>query len=391
MNEVDVAIVGAGPYGLATAAHSTGLDSVVFGQPMSTWRRMQPDMQLRAVWDKMTLDAPAGRGTMPEWMAETGAVRKDPMTPPDFIAYGDWFRQKYVPVHIDADVSAVAESGGRLHVTSSAGEWLARALVVAVGITPFPVRPAFADVDDDRISPAADRDRFDDFADSHVVVVGGGQSAVEASAYAIRAGAQVTLMSRSGLHWFAERKPSPKSRFRTRLYRLAYPEQGVGPPPINRLVAHPDLLRLLPGGIRDRITGRIMRSGASPWLQRQVKGKVTIREGVEIQAVEPTASALELRLSDGSTLAADRLLLGTGYRFALDRLGFLDPGLRSRIATRNSSPVLDRWFRSTDPRILFVGYPAEGTFGPLCRFVRGAPFTAPRVAEGLRAALRDAA
>ena len=63
MEDIDVAIVGAGPYGLSTAAHATGLRSVVFGLPMLTWRRMQPDMQLRAVWVKMTPTAPDGRGT----------------------------------------------------------------------------------------------------------------------------------------------------------------------------------------------------------------------------------------------------------------------------------------------------------------------------------------
>jgi len=64
VERVDVAIVGAGPYGLATAAHSVGLRSVVFGSPMSTWRRMQPDMQLRGSWDNMTLTGPADPGTI---------------------------------------------------------------------------------------------------------------------------------------------------------------------------------------------------------------------------------------------------------------------------------------------------------------------------------------
>jgi lysine/ornithine N-monooxygenase len=388
VERVDVAIVGAGPYGLAAAAHSVGLRSVVFGTPMSTWRRMQPDMQLRAIWEHMTLTGPAGRGTISEWMADTGTTRKDPMTPPDFISYLDWFRERYVPCHINADVESVTENGDGFHVTSIAGEWAARSLVIAVGITPFSVRPSFAALDDTRIAPATDRDRFGDLAGVNVVVVGAGQSAVEASAYALRAGAEVTLLVRRGLHWFVQRKPHDGQRLRWWLYRLAYPEQGIGPPALNRLVAHPDLYATLPGTVRDRLTARIMRSGASPWLQQRIRGKIDIREGVEVRAVEPRPEQLLLRLSDGSALGADRLFLGTGYRFSVDRLGFLDSAIRSKIAVRNDWPVLDRAFRTSDKRISLVGYPAEGTFGPFCRFVRGASFSAIRATEPLRAATR---
>jgi lysine/ornithine N-monooxygenase len=349
---------------------------------------MQPDMQLRGSWDHMTLTGPAGRGTIWEYERETGTAKVDPMTPPDFISYLDWFRERYVPCHINADVESVTENGDGFHVTSIAGEWAARSLVIAVGITPFSVRPSFAALDDTRIAPATDRDRFGDLAGVNVVVVGAGQSAVEASAYALRAGAEVTLLVRRGLHWFVQRKPHDGQRLRWWLYRLAYPEQGIGPPALNRLVAHPDLYATLPGTVRDRLTARIMRSGASPWLQQRIRGKIDIREGVEVRAVEPRPEQLLLRLSDGSALGADRLFLGTGYRFSVDRLGFLDSAIRSKIAVRNDWPVLDRAFRTSDKRISLVGYPAEGTFGPFCRFVRGASFSAIRATEPLRAATR---
>ena len=384
MERVDVAIVGAGPYGLATAAHSVGLRSVVFGSPMSTWRRMQPDMQLRGSWDHMTLTGPADRGTIWEYERETGAAKRDPMTPPDFISYLDWFRERYVPCHVNADVDTISQNGDGLHVRSAAGDLIAGTVVIAVGITPFSGRPSFATIDDDRIAPATDRDRFGDLAGVRVAVVGAGQSAVEAAAFAFRAGAKVTLLVRGELHWFTPRKPREDQRLRWWLYRLAYPEQGVGPPVLNRIVGHPDLYATLPGRIRDRLTARIMRSGASPWLQRAIKDKIEIRQHTEIRSIEPRGSQLALRLSDGSTLQVDRLFLGTGYRFSVDQLKFLDPALRSGISVRNHWPVLDRSFRSSDPRIAFVGYPAEGTFGPFCRFVRGASFSAMRVTEPLR-------
>ena len=46
---------------------------------------------------------------------------------------------------------------------------------------------------------------------------------------------------------------------------------------------------------------------------------------------------------------------------------------------RSGWPVLDRYFRSTDQNVIFVGYAAEHRFGPLSRFVLGADFAATRV------------
>jgi cation diffusion facilitator CzcD-associated flavoprotein CzcO len=45
---VEVAIVGAGPYGLSLAAHlhGTGIQTRVFGRPMDSWRRHMPEGML---------------------------------------------------------------------------------------------------------------------------------------------------------------------------------------------------------------------------------------------------------------------------------------------------------------------------------------------------------
>ena len=74
-------------------------------------------------------------------------------------------------------------------------------------------------------------------------------------------------------------------------------------------------------------------------------------------------------------------MIATGYRFDIARLTYLDESIRSGIDLADGWPVLDRSFRSTDPRVLFVGYPAEGRFGPISRFVLGCEFTARRAAS----------
>ena len=52
-NDCEVAVIGAGPFGLATAAHlkSAKVATRVFGEPMSFWRQHMPDgMKLRSPW-----------------------------------------------------------------------------------------------------------------------------------------------------------------------------------------------------------------------------------------------------------------------------------------------------------------------------------------------------
>jgi FAD-dependent urate hydroxylase len=51
VHEVDVAIIGAGPYGLSLAAHlkHLGVEHQVFGTPMSFWSNsMPPGMELKS-------------------------------------------------------------------------------------------------------------------------------------------------------------------------------------------------------------------------------------------------------------------------------------------------------------------------------------------------------
>ena len=57
----DVAIIGAGPYGLATRAglRSSGLDVRQFGPPMSFWRERMPEgMLIRSPWVATSFAAP---------------------------------------------------------------------------------------------------------------------------------------------------------------------------------------------------------------------------------------------------------------------------------------------------------------------------------------------
>ena len=94
---VDVAIVGAGPYGLSLAAHlrAAGVSFRQFGQPMHLWRAQMPrGMYLKSQGFASNLSDPAGTHTLAAFCRQTGRPYADyglPVPLDTFIAYGDWF------------------------------------------------------------------------------------------------------------------------------------------------------------------------------------------------------------------------------------------------------------------------------------------------------------
>jgi lysine/ornithine N-monooxygenase len=386
-DRLDVAVIGAGPFGLSVAAHLARRRVRAFGRPMETWRtRMPPDMRLRSDWDETNLSAPQDRGSIDAWAKAVGEPREEPIPLQKFLRYADWFRETLVPENDPSDVAQLERGGGVFRVTTAAGgEADARDVVLAVGVTPFPhAPPPFEAFIGDGVSFAIDRQDYDAYRGRRVIVVGGGQGGLEAAALARRAGADVEIIIRSQLRWFTDREPyRPRGRLQQRLYRVAYPVVGYGPPPLNRLALHPDAFAALPEPARRAVARRILRAGGSPWVRDQIEGKVTVTEGTSVQRLERIVDGLRLSLSDGTGRVAAAVVVSAGFRFGLGRLAFLSPAVRDAVAVREGWPVLDRHFRSSDPHLLFVGFAAERRFGPIARFVNGSRFSAYRVAEGL--------
>ncbi|HVH72201.1 MAG TPA: NAD(P)/FAD-dependent oxidoreductase, partial [Candidatus Dormibacteraeota bacterium] len=101
MTTCDVAIVGAGPYGLSAAAHlkaANGLDTCVFGEPMSFWERHMPKwMLLRSPLAGSHLSDPNGALTLQAYQAASGNAITAPLPLSRFIDYGRWFQSQAVP------------------------------------------------------------------------------------------------------------------------------------------------------------------------------------------------------------------------------------------------------------------------------------------------------
>src|SRR5262245_4559269 len=95
----DVAIIGAGPYGLSAAAHLRhikGLEVRLFGKPMAFWEQHMPHgMLLRSKWEASHLSDPEHLFSLNAYrQAGVTHTLADPLPSKDFIAYGQWFHDR---------------------------------------------------------------------------------------------------------------------------------------------------------------------------------------------------------------------------------------------------------------------------------------------------------
>jgi cation diffusion facilitator CzcD-associated flavoprotein CzcO len=100
MPNCDVAIIGAGPYGLSAAAHLRrvkGLDVQVFGQPMSFWDLQMPrGMLLRSNWSATQISSPDSSFSLERFQEASGETFDMPVPVERFVEYGKWYQRSAV-------------------------------------------------------------------------------------------------------------------------------------------------------------------------------------------------------------------------------------------------------------------------------------------------------
>jgi thioredoxin reductase len=393
MTACSVAIIGAGPYGLAVAAHlrATGVNPRVFGSPMAFWKNQMPrGMLLRSAWDASHIGDPMNALSLNTYQAKLGAPITRPVPLERFIDYGMWFQQHAAP---DLDVRHVARleaanPGFTLHLDD--GERVhAERVVIATGLAMFTRRPEqFDGLPADLASHSADHRDLARFAGQSVMVVGSGQSALESAALLYEVGADVEIVARAPqLTWIRRRFDRP---WLGPLRPLLYPPSDVGPPGINQLTRSPALFKSLPRHIQARVAYRAIRPAGAGWLRPRVE-QVPVTIGQTITSVTPHQAKLRVMLGDGTQRLVDHALLATGYRVDVRRYPFLDPRLAAAlrmVPDADGYPVLNRGFESSVAGLHIVGAPAAESFGPLMRFVAGTGYAARAVTQRIARAIR---
>lgn len=409
-----VAVVGAGPYGLSTAAHlaGQGVDVRVFGGLMDSWStRMPSGMYLKSTPDASSISAPTPGASLADFCLTEDPGQLDERNPVPvelFVRYGEWFRRRRVPevdprqvVRVEAGTHP-AGAGFRV-VLEDGEEFEAAHVVVACGLVGAARVPQqlleIAEKGpgpDGPVSHSSQHTEFSAFDGRRVAVVGAGQSALESAALLHEAGAEVTVLVRSPQVLWGS--PPPESR--------PWPMRMVKPgSPLGEGWSHvsvsglPGQLRKLPVPARLWVLRTVLGPSGAWWLKDRVDGRLPIATGRRITGAElqgeevllsldtPVAAATRSAAAGpgGRTLAVDHVLAATGYRSDLDQLGWLAPDLRHRLrrVPGTGSPQLDAGFRSSVPGLHFTGMAAAATFGPLMRFVAGTAFAAPRLAAGV--------
>lgn len=373
-----VAIIGAGPLGLAVAAHlrDAGVAAFICGHPMEFWRKQMPrGMLLRSPIRASSIASPRRELSLQRWSAAEAREIGSELPLEDFISYGEWVRHQAAP---DLDVrtvtSVAAANGGFTLRLGDGNEVRATQVVAAAGIGRFAsIPPQLQGLPPELVSHTSEHADLGRFAGSKVAVVGSGQSALESVALLKEAGAEVELVFRAeGIVWL-DKQPS------WRLPNMQAPT-GVGGPRSSWLVASPDLFRRLPPRSQPTIAYRTIRPAGALWLRSRVAG-AQFTAATTIRAALPRDGRLGLELSDGSERLVDHLLLATGYEIDIRKYEFLPPGLLDRVKMIDGYPVLGPGLESSLPGLYFVGAPAAVSFGPTMRFVTGSLYAAPAVAR----------
>jgi FAD-dependent urate hydroxylase len=397
---VDVAVIGAGPYGLSAAAHlrAAGVSYRQFGLPMHLWREAMPrGMYLKSQGFASNLSDPARSHTLEAFCRKTGhpyASYGLPVPLDTFVSYGQWFADELVPGIEQVLVTMVSRDGAGYAVTLAGGEVVqARNVVVAAGVEHFTRMPRIlSGLPEAACTHSSAHTDLARLAGQRVVVVGAGQSALESAALLHENGAQVQLVARAAsLRW----NGAPLDPDRPLLQRMREPEAGLGSGWSTWFYSrHPELFRHLPEQTRiSRARTALGPAGAS-WLRSRVEDQFSVLTSHIVSSATAAQAGVRLGLTSraGVTreLDADHVIAATGYRPDLTRLSFLDGGLQAELRTVDGSPAVGRGYESAAAGLYIIGPAVAPTFGPVMRFVYGSEHAATSVARQLTAGGRVA-
>jgi cation diffusion facilitator CzcD-associated flavoprotein CzcO len=336
-HRTDIVVVGAGQAGLSAAYHLKRLGVAPVAGFVVLDGASRPGGAWQHRWGSLTLSTVNRIHDLPGMSfadaLDDGAtgVRANVAVPRYFDAYEERFD---LPVVRPVRVQSVREREGRFVVSTDRGELSARGLVNATGTWEAPYVPHYRGAERFRGRQLHTRDyrTADAFEGQHVIVVGGGISAVQLLDEVSR----VTTTT-----WVTRRPPD----FRTGPFDEAAGRRAVAQVEERVRLGLPPLSVVSVTGLP--VTPAIEAMRERGVLERRPMFSEIVEEGV--------------RWSDGTVVRADVILWCTGFRSALDHLaplGLRGPDGGIAMAGRLATQV------AADPRIHLVGYgPSASTIG----------------------------
>ena len=340
--------MGAGPAGLATSQQlgTRGVPHVVLE------RGDVPGQCWATAYDSLTLHT----GKLMSSLPGLPLPRSDPTFVPrqnfwEYLCrYAEHFR---LPVETRCQVSGVGRRNGKWVLTTSGGERVAHALVIATGIMSNPQVPRLPGQDrfTGRIQHSVEYRRPNGYGGRRVLVVGVGNSGAEIASELGRAGVDVTLAVRSGANVV------PLTMLGLPIQYVSYWVRKLPRTAQNLIVALVDRLTRLRRG-----PPVLPRPGHSPLDAIPVIGFHLV-DAIEAGLVRLKPAVEEVtergaRFTDNSSAAFDDIILATGFAPALAPLGNLVRSDVKGFALRR-----DRVASVDQPNLYFVGHNYDATGG----------------------------
>ena len=376
----DLLVIGAGPYGVATAAYakSRGLDVIVCGKFMEFWKRSMPDGLLLRSDEKWHLDAEQIH-TFKEFIKEAGYTKEqiEPVPVSVFLEYADWFRDRKKLEIRDCYVTGLSGSAGAFKAKTDSGHAIsAKRVVVAPGYRCFRKLP------DDivKLLPAgsfkhtSDHKNFEELKGKRCLIIGGRQSAYESAALIAELPAEKVFMSH-----------------RHKIPKFIPSDWSVLEEMAENTSNEPAWWRRLGPSAREQFVDRAVEAGRlrlEPWLWPRVEeGNVEIFEETVLESASRSERGIRVRLSSGKEFEVDYFILATGYEVDVRKLPFLSAALGDRLKTEEGSPHLDEGMQASVSGLYFVGMIAARQFSLVFGFTRGCPIAARIVVDDVCSSL----
>jgi hypothetical protein len=361
---------------------------------MLMWRQHMPEgMVLKSDAFASNLAAPGNEFPLERFYAEnqlpyTPVNQRTPLE--TLVSYGLEFQRRHVGRVEESQVVGVSRSDGCFQLDLDTGErFKADKVVVASGLMAFRKWPAsLTHLPDGSWSHVSAHHDLSPFTGKRVIMMGGGQSALETSALLREKGADVTIVTRRPIYWYDPAQEFAKSDI---WHQIRRPNFGLGPGWRTWFWSEvPRGFRYLSAGVRLAKAYSTFGPAGSGWLKHRVDGLIPAHAG-QIGAIEARGDEVHMSIQQDTgriELTADHVIAATGYAPNVRRLPFLEP-LWPAIKCLDHGqqggalPALDGAFQSSVPGLHFVGAIAAPTFGPSMRFIYGTRFTAGRIAPSL--------